>query len=479
MTGRRTFRRVALHAKALGAALSLLSSPALAAEEGGAESTSRGASRDVSSSTTPAQPSSPWQWDVRALVQVDWIVHRESSLNAIDTTNGAVLNDDRFLLRRARLRASGERQYLGGWLELDANTVDGAQVQPFEAGVVLGWPTAFAAQRAQVSAGGDLARNAVRANSAPRLQVATTAAPALPAVSLAAGLLRLPFGYEGQEPLTRRPWLERGRFATAFFGQTRDLGVNLSTAYDVVKLEFGINNGSPLGTPTYGAVDPERGKDWVGRLGIDWPLSDELRVEAGWSWLWGKALSPGTAATKNTIVWIDDNENGLVEVVELSSAPGTPATPSTVLRHNAIGLDARLTWAHSNVGSLQLRAEAVRAVNLDRTVEPANPVLLGRDVRHLGLVLGASYELWRLLWIGLRYDVYNPDSDSSRREVALVVPADRTYRTYSASFGVKHWGARLLCQYDIERNALGRDAAGLPTTLRDNRFTARAEVTFP
>lgn len=412
----------------------------------------------------------PWRWDLRALVQIDWIVHRQSSLNAIDTSSGLALNDDRFLLRRARLRASGEREYLGGWLELDANTVAGPQVQPFEAGLITGWPTGFAAQRQQVSQGSDLAR---------ATHVSPSHSGTDGAVSLAAGLLRIPFGFDGQEPLTRRPWLERGRFSTALFGQARDLGVSLSAAYDVVRLEVAINNGSPLGTPQYAAIDPERGKDWTGRLGIDWPIADQLRVEAGWSWLTGKALSPGTAATKDTVVWVDDNENGLVEVVELSPAPGNPATPSSTFHHYALGLDARATWTTSNVGSLQLRAEVVRAVNLDRTVEPADPMRLGRDVRELGLILGARYELWQLLSVGVRYDLYDPDADATRREVATVVPSNRSYRTLALSLGVRRWGGRFLCQYDFEKNALGRDPSGRPTTLLDNRLTARAELTFP
>lgn len=442
--------------------------PALAA--GGAVALPSTVNTDAEGAARSRPAESAWLWDLRALVQVDWIVHRQSSLNAVDTTNGAVLNDDRFLLRRARLRASGEREYLGGWLEFDANTVSGPQVQPFEAGVVAGWPSGFAAQRSQVSRGNDLA------SPSP---IVSPASNSPSAVSLAAGLLRIPFGFEGQEPLTRRPWLERGRFSTAFFGQARDLGANLSAAYDIVRLEVGINNGSPLGTPTYAAIDPERGKDWVGRLGIDWPLTDNLRFEAGWSWLTGKSLSPGTAATKDTVVWVDDNENGLVEVVELSPAPGTPATPSSTFRHNALGLDARATWTIPNVGSLRLRAEVVRAVNLDRTVEPADPVRLGRDVRELGLILGASYELWQLLSLGVRYDVYDPDADAARREVSVVVPADRTYRTWSVNLGVQRWGARFSAQYDFEHNALGRDPSGRPTTLLDNRLTARAELTFP
>lgn len=69
--------------------------------------------------------------EVAALVQADWIVMRQSSLNAVDSSTGAPLNDDRFLLRRGRVRATLSRGFVAGWLELDANTVDAPTVRPF------------------------------------------------------------------------------------------------------------------------------------------------------------------------------------------------------------------------------------------------------------------------------------------------------------------------------------------------------------
>jgi hypothetical protein len=38
--------------------------------------------------------------------------------------------------------------------------------------------------------------------------------------------------------------------------------------------------------------------------------------------------------------------------------------------------------------------------------------------------------------------------------------------------------ARLAFEYDLNRNALGRDASGAPTNLESDAFTVRAQVTF-
>jgi len=37
---------------------------------------------------------------------------------------------------------------------------------------------------------------------------------------------------------------------------------------------------------------------------------------------------------------------------------------------------------------------------------------------------------------------------------------------------------RLIAQFDVNRNHLGRDVAGLPTNLQDNAFTIRGEARF-
>jgi hypothetical protein len=43
---------------------------------------------------------------------------------------------------------------------------------------------------------------------------------------------------------------------------------------------------------------------------------------------------------------------------------------------------------------------------------------------------------------------------------------------------LRYEGARLLVEYDINRNPLGIGANGAPTTLDDNALTLRGQVVF-
>src|SRR5262245_19936869 len=72
-------------------------------------------------------------------VHVDWIVLRQSSQNEL-TRDRQPLNDQRFLLRRARLRGERDFGLFHGLVELDANTVAGPQVRPFYAEASFKWP---------------------------------------------------------------------------------------------------------------------------------------------------------------------------------------------------------------------------------------------------------------------------------------------------------------------------------------------------
>jgi hypothetical protein len=58
------------------------------------------------------------------------------------------------------------------------------------------------------------------------------------------------------------------------------------------------------------------------------------------------------------------------------------------------------------------------------------------------------------------------------------VPTDASYRTLSLTAALRGPSGRLIVQYDINRNHLGRDATGLPTNLQDNALTIRGEARF-
>jgi len=88
----------------------------------------------------------------------------QTSQDQINSSTGAPLNDNRFLIRRARLGAFVDQQYLAGVLEIDANTVNGAQVSADGCGSHCQWP------------GGSV-----------------------PLAALTVGLFKIPFGFEVME----------------------------------------------------------------------------------------------------------------------------------------------------------------------------------------------------------------------------------------------------------------------------------------
>jgi hypothetical protein len=80
--------------------------------------------------------------------------------------------------------------------------------------------------------------------------------------------------------------------------------------------------------------------------------------------------------------------------------------------------------------------------------------------------------------VGVRHDVYDPDADAREQTPFAVVPRDQTFSTWSFMATLRYKTARLVAQYDLRKNALGRDASGAPTTLADDSFTLRAAVGF-
>jgi hypothetical protein len=297
-------------------------------------------------------------------------------------------------------------------------------------------------------------------------------------VALRAGLGKVPFGFDAIEPDAARPLLEKALGTRAFFGQARDLGVALDGVYRFFRLSLAITNGEPLSDDRYAGLDLTRHKDFVSRAGVSTPLSRELWVQAGLSCLFGRGLHVGTAATKDGLQWVDGNEDGLVDATELVPVAGVAATPSGSFARSALGADLRLGARLPRLGLLVVRAELIRAQNLDRTVRPADPIASGRDLRELSAQLGVAQELTRFAELAVRYDLYEPDADATRNQAGNVVPSDTSFRTWSFALAGKLPPGRLVLQYDHQRNRLGRSASGAPTTLRDDAVTLRAEARF-
>lgn len=399
----------------------------------------------ATSATTPAEAAKP-TFELSGFVQADAVLYNQSSADEVIGASGEALNEQRFLIRRARLRGDVHYRIFQGALEIDANTVNGPAARIIEADVSARWQ----------GPGQD----------------------DVPLLLASIGLLKIPFGAEVPEGETSRLFLERSTAARAFFPGNYDLGIRLQGGYRFIRYSLALMNGEPIGEKSFPGLDPNAGKDFVGRLGVNALIAGPVRVEAGVSTLSGQGFHKGTPSTKDVLVWRDANENGLVEITEIQAIPGAAATPSMSFHRFALGADLRARAALPWLGELCVYGEVARAENLDRGVEPADPIGAGRAKRELGFHIGVTQEITRYAMIGARYDRYDPDADASEQRGITPVPLDSAYSTLALAAAFRYAPGRLVFEYDHNRNALGRTIGGLPTTLADDSFTIRAEVEF-
>jgi hypothetical protein len=147
-----------------------------------------------------------------------------------------------------------------------------------------------------------------------------------------------------------------------------------------------------------------------------------------------------------------------------------------------VGADLRLTISQARVGDTTFYGELYSARDLDRAILVADPTsalnAVGRSYRELGWYFAFMQDLGAHATVGFRYDHYNPDRDASDTQLGVVVPTDASYTTYAFVGALRAPSGRLIVEYDVNRNHLGRDTAGVPTTLKDNAVTIRGEVRF-
>jgi len=379
-----------------------------------------------------------------AYLQADYQL-RQSSEDQLDPTSGQPLNQDRFLIRRARLGVTMDRRFGEGRLEIDGNTVNGPQLRLFDVEASAKWPG--------------------RGDGAPPVVMGTM------------GLFRIPFGREVPQDDRRRFFLERSTAARALFPGETDLGARLGGGWHFVRYVLAVMNGQPLGGNGFAGLDPNHQKDIVGRLGVEDSLA-RIDFAGGISGLRGTGFHPGTTATKPTLQWNDSDESGTVGTGEVTGIPGLAAGASSNYTRLGFGADLALSARLPHQLKTSLEAEFFLANDLDRGVFPADPLgTLNRSMREIGYYLALIQEFgrWRL---GVRYDYYNPDQDSNKNAKGSPVPTDASYSTLAvAAACVAPWG-RLIIEYDHNQNHLGINTSGMPANLADDAVLVRGEVSF-
>jgi hypothetical protein len=358
--------------------------------------------------------------------------------------NGTPLNQNRFLVRRARLRFDRGWDYAFATLEVDGNNVNGL---------------AFGLRRAEASL---LWR--ARDPVAPPLAILTV------------GLTDIPFGYELYEPNRTRLFLERTTASRALFPGDTDFGARLAGAVGFFRYAVGVYDGTPVPDtePSAAGYDPTSEKDVMARFGAETRPVRDLGVSGGLSFLRGTGFSPGTTATQNSLQV--QTQNGMIALPDLTLLAGQAAQPSKTFSRWALGLDVQ-GRLETPIGRGLLYGEVYVAENYDRGLLVADPVATGANFREVGWYVGYLQEIARYGVVGFRVDAYNPDLDATTLLGGALLPRDQTITTWSPLAGLILPGrARLMFEYDHILNHEGLDSRGVPTDLREDQWALRLQV---
>jgi len=362
---------------------------------------------------------------------------------------GLPMNQDRFLVRRGRVRLRGNWEYFAAEIELDGSTTSGINAS---------------VRRANVSA---LLRS--EDENAP------------PLVALTAGLTEMPFGIEmqlGQEELV---FMERSTGSLALFPGPTDIGAVLNGGFGPLRYDLAVMNGTPIDDRA-GTLLRERNAamDFFGRLGVEVGIGEVFEFVAGISFLKGKGFSPGQEATENSLQWLDFNNDGVIQATsEIIAVPGRAAIPSRNFNRWGVNGDIAFAIHTKRTGSTRVYGELAMGSNLDRGMFVSDPILAGGNLRQVAGYAAILQDVTRYGIVGFRYDYYDPNADQLDTRLGRAVPASANIQTFSPVAGLRLPGrGRLLVQYDVVVDHLGRDAIGEPTDLRNNRLTVRLQGEF-
>jgi hypothetical protein len=384
---------------------------------------------------------------VSGLIQVDSVLFHQSSVDQLDPSTGQALNEDRFILRRARLTTDISRGIMHGYVSVEANSQADPALRVQAAEVALLDP--------QRSEDGDL-----------------------PWIMLSAGLSPVPLSHGLLEKDETRLLFEPPTWVGAMFPGRRDLMARVRAGYRFLRAELAVMNGEPALTavPVH---DENAAKDVLGRITVAGELTRNVHVSVSGALLLGTGFHRGRLQSKDTLVWNDENQDNFVQTTELAVVAGAAAEPSKNFSRHAIAGDVQLVTRVPVLGETHANAEVVFAENMDRNLFPADPVSQGRDVRELGVAVSLQQRITRFGELGVRFDYYDPDFDANERQGVALVPYDASFTTWTFTGAVYVApGGRIAFEYNRRQNPLGRDDNGTPTTLASDSCTVRAQLSF-
>lgn len=297
--------------------------------------------------------------------------------------------------------------------------------------------------------------------------------------SMTAGLVGRPYGYEVNLSSSFRETPERGRMSQILMPSERDLGAMIT--YEPltkgkklvpVRFDVGLFNGQGKSGP----AEFDTYKDVISRLAIkEIDLTDVVTVSGGLSVLWGAWVQP----TKYVHEMGEASGNKLFIVDSSLSNIGGRA------ERNYHGADAQVQFKHG-WGKTELRGEYWGGRQPGTATTTVNPGTLPTSIYKRKFDGAFFYFLQNIIndkWeLMVKYDWYDPNREVSEMEIGKpgtnLSEADIRYNTIGA--GLTHYfndNLKILAYYAMPKNEKTA-LAGFEDDVEDNVFTMRIQFRF-
>ena len=297
--------------------------------------------------------------------------------------------------------------------------------------------------------------------------------------SLTAGMFARPFGYELNLSSSDRESPERGRMSQILMRTERDLGAMVSFEprkrkhpLRHIKWDMGLFNGQGLTAP--GEFDNH--KDFITRLSLKpYPLSKKVFLSMGLSYLNGGMF-------QNTR-FIYSIQNKSAKNFEVDSSLDNVGK---IVPRKYHGADAQLKINHG-WGSTELRAEYWFGKQTSTSSTSETPNALTDEPSYIRKFDGAYFYLLQNIFslrhqLGCKYDWYDPNTDVKGEDIANtgsnLNATDLKFSTFSVGYNYyMNENVKLMLWYDFVRNE-NFSQNNLPSDIRDNIFTCRLQFRF-
>jgi hypothetical protein len=295
--------------------------------------------------------------------------------------------------------------------------------------------------------------------------------------SIATGLVARPFGFEVNLSSSYRETPERGRMSQILMPTERDLGAMLMyesqkpNRKSPFKFDIGLFNGEGLS----GTTDFDSYKDLISRFTLK-PLevSNTIFISGGLSFLNGGWRQ----ATKYKY---EMSEQGGKKVFAVDS---NLANIGDKAPKKYYGADVQMGYKHA-WGKTEIRAEYWKGKQPGTASSTTNAGTLPLMPTYIRNFDGAFFyflqniinQKWELM---AKYDWYDPNTKAEKKEIGTTNLSSADIKFSTLGFGITRYftgNLKLLAYYDIVRNE-NTVLSGFSSDSRDNIFTVRMQVRF-